>query len=109
MAKSGDRTGDRDPMLPGVTRRQFLPLIGAAAGAAIALPRSPAAAVPDPSDNSLGPKARFVYVGTYTAPGVPPGGIRPSTAVGIYVFKLRPNDGGLTPLQIVPAMNPSYL
>jgi 6-phosphogluconolactonase len=30
-------------------------------------------------------------------------------AVGIYVFRLDPSDGGLTPLQIVPAANPSFV
>ena len=53
--------------------------------------------------------ARFVYVGTYTAPDVPPGGTHPSVAVGIYVFRLDPTDGGLTPLHIVPAPNPSFV
>jgi 6-phosphogluconolactonase len=53
--------------------------------------------------------SRFVYVGTYTAPGVPPGGTHPSKAVGIYVFRLNPRDGGLTLVQIVPAENPSFL
>src|SRR5262249_46704032 len=53
--------------------------------------------------------ARFVYVGTYTAPGVPPGGTHPSIAEGIYVFRLNPSDGGLTPLQVVPASNPSFV
>jgi len=55
------------------------------------------------------PPARYVYVGTYTAPDVPPGGTHPSTAVGIYVFRMDPRDGGLTPVQAVPASNPSYL
>ncbi|HEY3180640.1 MAG TPA: lactonase family protein [Casimicrobiaceae bacterium] len=73
-------------------------------------PRALAAASSDmskskPSDAA----ARFVYVGTYTAPGVPPGGTHPSTAVGIYVFRMDPSDGALTQLQIVPASNPSYL
>jgi 6-phosphogluconolactonase len=50
-----------------------------------------------------------VYVGTYTAPGVPPGGTHPSTATGIYVFRLDPRDGRLTPVQTVAADNPSFL
>ena len=54
-------------------------------------------------------EAQFVYVGTYTAPGVPPGGTHPSTAVGIYVFRMDPQDGGLTLLQVVPAENPSFV
>jgi 6-phosphogluconolactonase len=109
MAKSEDFTHDRKRVPLGVTRRQVLPLLGATAASAIVLPRSLAAAPPDSSGKPSGAKARFVYVGTYTAPDVPPGGTHPSTAVGIYVFKLRPSDGGLTLLQIVSAMNPSYL
>src|SRR5216117_2584320 len=54
-------------------------------------------------------EARFVCVGTYTAPDVPPGGTHASTAVGIYVFRMDPGDGGLTQLQIVPASNPSFV
>jgi 6-phosphogluconolactonase len=48
-------------------------------------------------------------VGTYTFPGVPPGGTHPSTALGIYVFRMDPNDGALTQLHIVPASNPSFV
>ena len=68
-------------------------------------------AVPSPAraGGEDGVEARFVYVGTYTAPGVPPGGDRPSTAVGIYVFRMDPNDGNLSPVQVVPASNPSFL
>src|SRR5438477_2264611 len=87
----------------GLTRRQFLPLLGAAA-ASTAAPGMLAAARPD-SDAA----ERFVYVGTYTAPGVPPGGTHPSTAVGIYVFRMNAHDGGLTPVQVVTTDNPSFL
>jgi len=52
---------------------------------------------------------RFVYVGTYTGPGVAPDGRMPSTARGIYVFRMRAGDGHLTLVQIVPTDNPSYL
>ncbi len=62
---------------------------------------------------ALGPsaaQARFVYVGTYTAPNTAPGGLAPSTAVGIYVFKLDPSNGALTPVQVVPNIpNPSFV
>src|SRR5204862_304382 len=53
--------------------------------------------------------ARFVYVGTYTASDVPPGGTHPSAAVGISVFRMSPHDGGLSLVQVVTASNPSYL
>ena len=109
MARSEDSTHDQKPLSPGLTRRQFLPLLGATAALATVAPRSLAAAPSGPSGKPSGAEARFVYVGTYTAPGVPPGGTHPSTAVGIYVFTMDPSDGGLTLLQIVPASNPSFV
>src|SRR5499425_2292821 len=99
MEKSKD---DPKSLSSGLTRRQFLPLLGATAVAA-ATPNLVRAAPPSAAS------ARFVYVGTYTAPGVPPGGTHPSTAVGIYVFRMDPTDGGLTPVQIVTTDNPSFL
>jgi 6-phosphogluconolactonase len=109
MARSEDSTHDQKPLSPGLTRRQFLPLLGATAALATVAPRSLAAAPSGRSGKPSGAAARFVYVGTYTAPGVPPGGTHPSTAVGIYVFTMDPSDGGLTLLQIVPASNPSFV
>jgi len=99
LEKSND---DQKSLSSGLTRRQFLPLLGATAVAAA----TPSVVRAAPTSAA---SARFVYVGTYTAPGVPPGGTHPSVAVGIYVFKLDPSDGGLTPLQIVPASNPSFV
>src|SRR6516162_3231524 len=98
----------KPPSLP-VTRRQFLPLLGATAALVSAARGVLAASPSDASGKPSGAKARFVYVGTYTAPGIPPGGTHPSTAVGIYVFRLDPSDGGLKALQTVTASNPSYL
>jgi 6-phosphogluconolactonase len=110
MASSEKSKLDQNSPSSGLTRRQFLPLLGATTALAAVAPRSLAAA------SSVGSKAkpsdaeaRFVYVGTYTAPDVPPGGTHPSIAVGIYVFRLDPSDGGLTQLQIVPASNPSFV
>lgn len=54
-------------------------------------------------------RARYVYIGTYTAPTVAPGGARPSTAVGISVFKMNPRDGDLELVQVIAASNPSFL
>ena len=108
MASSEKSKDDQKSLSSGLTRRQFLPLLGATAIAAAApgiLHAAPGGTPGKPS----GALPRFVYVGTYTAPGVPPGGTHPSTAVGIYVFRLDPSDGGLTPLQIVPASNPSFV
>jgi 6-phosphogluconolactonase len=109
MAKSEDLTHDRKLRSLRVTRRQLFPLFGATTVLPTIASSSLAAAPSDPSEKPPGAKARFVYVGTYTTPGVPPGGTHPSIAVGIYVFKSRPGDGGLTLLQIVPASNPSFL
>jgi 6-phosphogluconolactonase len=109
MATSKTSTHDQNSLSTGLTRRQFLPLLSAAAALATVAPRSLNAAPSDPPGKPSGAQARFVYVGTYTAPGVPPGGTHPSTAVGIYVFTMDPSDGGLIPVQIVPASNPSFV
>ena len=108
MASLEKSKDDQKSLSSGLTRRQFLPLLGATAIAAAApgiLHAAPGGTPGKPSDAS----PRFVYVGTYTAPGVPPGGTHPSTALGIYVFKLDASDGGLTLLQTVPASNPSFV
>jgi len=103
MPVSKDSNHDQKPLSFGLTRRQFIPLLGATAALAAVAPRSLAAGKPSDA------QARFVYVGTYTFPGTPPGGTHQSTAVGIYVFRMDPSDGGLTQLQVVPAENPSFV
>jgi len=108
MSTSDDRTRNPKPAPAGLTRRQFLPLLGATAIAAVVAPGTFAAPPVSPGRPSNA-SARFVYVGTYTAPGVPPGGTHPSTAVGIYVFKMNPADGSLSLQQVVPASNPSFV
>ena len=92
----------------GLTRRQLFPVFGAAALAAV-VPRTLAAAPGGHPGKPPSAEARFVYVGTYTAPGVPPGGTHPSVAVGIYVFRMDPRDGDLIPIQVVTTDNPSFL
>src|SRR6516162_1505827 len=92
-----------------LSRREMLPLLGGAVAMAAVVPR---AAVADQSGSigkPPGAKGRFVYVGTYTFPGTAPGGTHQSQAKGIYVFKMNPNDGGLTLLQVAAIPNPSYL
>ena len=92
-----------------LSRREMLPLLGGAVAMAAVVPR---AAVADQSGSigkPPGTKGRFVYVGTYTFPGTAPGGTHQSQAKGIYVFKMNPNDGGLTLLQVAEIPNPSYL
>jgi len=107
MAKSFPPAGDAGRSTSRLTRRQVLPWFGAVGVAALA-PRTAAQALM-PTMRPPRAMARYVYVGTYTAPDVPPGGTHPSTAVGIYVFRMDPQHGGLTPVQVVTASNPSYL
>jgi 6-phosphogluconolactonase len=92
-----------------LSRRQMLPLLGGAAAWAAAAPHSAIADQSGSFAKPSGAKARFVYVGTYTSPGTAPGGTHPSQALGIYVFRMNPNDGGLTPIQTAVVSNPSYL
>jgi len=91
----------------GITRRQFLPLLGLTTVVATA----PGVVAADfaQAKKRVHADARFVYVGTYTAPDVPPGGTHPSSAVGISVFRMDPGNGDLTLVQVVPASNPSFL
>lgn len=96
-------------------RRDLFPLVGAAAIALLAPASTAGAQQASASDAAaqqpVQPQAapRYVYVGTYTSPNTAPGGTQPSTAVGIYVFKMDP-EGGLTPVQVVPDVpNPSWL
>jgi len=105
---SDDSIRNTDPPLAPLTRRQFLPLLGATAVGVLA-PRVLFAAPGGQPGKPSAAQARFVYVGTYTAPGVPPGGTHPSTALGIYAFTMNPSDGSLTLFQTVPASNPSFL
>src|SRR5947207_4620214 len=110
MASSENSRHDRKSQTTLLTRREFLPLLGAAAAMASIAPQALAATSSDRSKSKPSDAvARFVYIGTYTAPDVPPGGTHPSVAVGIYVFRMDPSDGNLTQLQIVPASNPSYV
>jgi 6-phosphogluconolactonase len=97
-------------------RRQLLPLVGAATLATLAI-TSPAAAQTndedgddDHDDGGKRAPSRFVYVGTYTAPNTAPGGKVPSTAKGIYVFKMDGRTGGLDLIQIEERIeNPSWV
>jgi len=105
MAKPFFEPHDPPSEAPGITRRQLLPWFGVAGLAAV----TPGALGQAASHKPPLTTARYVYVGTYTAPDVPPGGTHPSTAVGIYVFRMDPHNGALTLIQVVAASNPSYL
>ncbi len=110
MVTSDDRCSEENRPRSGLNRREFLPFLGAATLVTVA-PRALAAAPSRGSHSGDDDRAedRFVYVGTYTAPGIAPGGHVPSTAVGIYVFRMNGDDGGLTPIEVVTTDNPSFL
>ena len=112
MRQSKESPQDPQTRTPQATRRQFLSLVGAATTLAAIAP----AAFADGEDPRKGGHgrpskavARYVYVGTYTAPNVAPGGVVPSTATGISVFKMDPREGGLDFVQVVDTPNPSFL
>ncbi|WP_462378791.1 lactonase family protein [Pseudomonas sp. Marseille-QA0892] len=56
-----------------------------------------------------GNSGRYIYVGTYTAPHTAPGGTEASKAKGIYVYRIDPGSGDLTPIKVIEAENPSFL
>jgi 6-phosphogluconolactonase len=93
-------------------RRDAFPLVGAAALAALTSPTVAAAdsGDDDNGDNGHAAPSRFVYVGTYTKPNTAPGGVKPSEALGIYVFKMDGATGGLSQIQIAENIpNPSWV
>jgi 6-phosphogluconolactonase len=93
-------------------RRDLFPLIGAAALTAFAAPSVASAdnaEDDDDRDDNRSAPSRFVYVGTYTAPNTAPGGLVPSTAKGVYVFKMDGRTGALSLLQIFEVENPSWV
>jgi len=100
-----------------LTRRNLFPLVGAAALASLVAPSVAAAQgttveqeEPEERDDNSRAPSRFVYVGTYTAPNTAPGGTKPSTAEGIYVFKMNGRNGALELRQIVRDIpNPSWV
>jgi 6-phosphogluconolactonase len=99
-------------------RRDLFPLVGAAALAAFVAPAAASAEstvsaepalVPEDQDDGQSAPSRFVYVGTYTGPNTAPGGLVPSSAKGIYVFKMDGATGALTQLQVFEVENPSWV
>lgn len=92
-----------------LSRRQLFPLLGGAVAIAAVAPGSAEADSLASFGTPPALKARFVYVGTYTFPGTAPGGTHQSQALGIYVFRMNPSNGGLIPLQTEQIPNPSYL
>src|SRR5579859_1675537 len=92
-------------------RRDLFPLVGAAALAALVAP-AVASADEDPGDDGddgQSAPSRYVYVGTYTFPHTAPGGVKQSTAKGIYAFKMDGHTGGLSQIQEFDLENPSWV
>ncbi|MFC0337376.1 lactonase family protein [Kushneria avicenniae] len=100
------QSGDTDHVLIDEIRRRLLKGMGMAAGAMALYPMLSATGAMAASSGS---GAQYVYVGTYTGPNTAPGGVAPSRARGIYVFRMDPVQGGLTPVQTMAAENPSFL
>src|SRR5437667_1297272 len=93
-------------------RRDLFPLVGAAALAALVAPGVVSAEddqADDDHDDGKSAPSRYVYVGTYTAPHTAPGGVKPSTALGIYAFKMDGRTGGLSLIQVFDIENPSWV
>ncbi|MGI9146541.1 MAG: lactonase family protein [Chloroflexota bacterium] len=93
-------------------RRDIFPLVGAAALAALVIPGVVSADEDDDerdADDGQSAPSRFVYVGTYTAPNTAPGGTQPSTARGIYVFRMNGRTGRLSQIQVFDLENPSWV
>ncbi|WP_457809246.1 lactonase family protein [Kushneria sp. EE4] len=100
------QSGGADRVWVDEVRRRLLKVMGMAAGAMALYPMlSTSSALAASGSNG----AQYVYVGTYTGPNTAPGGVAPSKARGIYVFRMDPATGGLTPVQTMEADNPSFL
>lgn len=104
MSKQTERSA---MALAGMSRRDLIKNLGIAAGVAAVVPSTLVQGASSPSAASSA-APRFVYVGTYSAPHYAPGGKVPSTAKGIYVYKMEAN-GDLVEVEIVDAENPSFL
>lgn len=98
-----------DSVLTDEMRRRLLKGMGAAAGAVAFYPLFSADSAMAASDGSGISGAQYVYVGTYTGPNTAPGGVAPSQARGIYVFRMDPAQGALARVQVMDAENPSFL
>ena len=109
MTSSDQRATDAPLEGLRISRRDVFPLVGAAALAAFVAPAVANAeddSGDDQPDDGLSAPSRYVYVGTYTAPNTAPGGTQPSTARGIYAFKMNGRTGGLSLIQVFDVENP---
>src|SRR5689334_4217081 len=103
-------TDTHAPSAMRLRRREVLPLVvGGAVLASLASTASASAQrqtaqLPSQTAQSgvaATPGSRFLYVGTYTAPNLAPGGTVPSTAQGVYAFRMDGESGALTQIQVV--------
>jgi len=109
MGKSEDFTRDRKPAPFGVTRRHILPLVGGDRRLGYYLAPFTGRGAARPVGKALRRKGAVrlcwhLHGSRRSARRNPPEHGRRHLCI-----KLRPSDGDLTLLQIVPAMNPSYL
>ena len=86
-----------------LSRRQFVKGVGLTTATLALMPHQVFATEPHAMSAD-----RYVYVGTYTAPNTAPGGDAPSTAQGIYVYRLD-TTGTLHFIQVIETENPSFL
>ncbi|WP_372384016.1 lactonase family protein [Vibrio sp. BS-M-Sm-2] len=86
-----------------LSRRQFVKGVGLTTATLAFMPHQVFAKEPRTMNAD-----RNVYVGTYTAPNTAPGGDAPSTAQGIYVYRLD-TTGTLHFIQVIDTENPSFL
>lgn len=91
-----------------MSRRDLVKSLSVAAGVASFAPVAFIRQASASESTEIQPIARFVYVGTYSAPNFAPGGKFPSTAKGIYIYKME-GSGSLSLVQVMPADNPSFL
>jgi len=94
----------------GLRRRDVFPLVGGVALAALVAPGLASADDDDGDDDhddGQSAPSRFVYVGTYTTKA--PGGIKPSTSKGVYVFKMNGQTGGLSLVESFELVDPSWV
>jgi 6-phosphogluconolactonase len=105
MKDTKNKTLNLQKSITGMSRRNFMKNLGITAASVALMPNTVFATTTNKNNETT---ARFVYVGTYSAPNFAPGGKVTSTAEGIYVYKMEKN-GNLLPIQVVKADNPSFV
>lgn len=94
----------------GLSRRSFLQAVGVGAAWAATTHGAFAQSSGSGSDSTESPtNEQYLYVGTYSSPNTAPGGVNPSQAEGIYVYRVNLETGNLSRVQTIKADNPSFL